>query len=117
MANMEGSLNVERYCAPFRHRVGLHLNFIHGTPLSSELGVDPIFSDGKGTLVRKDVFKKLGIKGRFFLPSATKKALQAEAELQIKRYLDCGFTQMHVDSHCHILHIYSVYRSVRKPVL
>lgn len=116
MVNMTGSEEALLYCAPFRDRVGLHLNFVHGTPLSPELAADPIFSGVKNSADRKQFTSKLGLWGRFFLPRSTRKALQAEAELQIKRYLECGFTQMHADSHCHVLHIYSVYKVVA-PIL
>ena len=100
----------------FTHRVGLHLNFMEGTPLTAELQADPLFVNDCGVMERDHIFRTLGTKGKFLLPKSTVRALQKEAEAQIRAYLDAGFTQMHLDSHCHAHTIGSVYRAIRPVV-
>ncbi len=96
----------------FQDKVGLHLNFMEGTALTPELRADPLFSDDNGLMEKDRIFRKLGTKGKFFLPKPTVCALRKEAEAQIRAYLDAGFTQMHIDSHCHSHTIDSVYGAI-----
>ena len=97
-------------------KVGLHLNFLEGTPLTRELREDPIFCNTEGVMTKEHVLKNLSLHRKFFLPRKTVAALRKETEAQLRAYIDAGFTQMHVDSHCHSHTIDAVYRAIL-PVL
>ena len=97
-------------------KVGLHLNFLEGTPLSRELREDPVFCNADGIMTKEHVLKNLSLRRKFFLPRRTVAALRKEAEAQIHAYMAAGFTQMHADSHCHSHTIDAVYRAIL-PVL
>ncbi|MCH5186063.1 MAG: ChbG/HpnK family deacetylase [Oscillospiraceae bacterium] len=92
----------------FFDAVGLHLNFTEGKALSS-LCAGSLLCDGNGFF--KGVFH-IPIKSRLWLNREIQKAVHAEAEAQIKKYLDMGFSLMHVDSHNYTHTYFSVYRCI-----
>lgn len=82
----------------FLKDVGLHFCITEGTPLTDEMRNCRVFCDEEG------VFTKCfhnRLKTRLMLSRAAKDAIAAEAKAQIERYLDCGGTLMHLDSHHH----------------
>lgn len=79
-------------------RVGLHLNFTQGIPLTNEIKLCPNFCNSDGTFNAKFHRSKIG---RLFLSAKEKAAVYAEAKAQMLRYKDVGLTMMHLDSHHH----------------
>ncbi|MBQ6569437.1 MAG: ChbG/HpnK family deacetylase [Clostridia bacterium] len=98
----------------FADKVGLHLNFVEGRPLSEAMKGDKYFCpDGQMISPMKS---RKGIIYKFFLPRSTGAALEEETRAQIGKYLDAGFTQMHIDSHQHLHTLSSVWGYVGKTI-
>lgn len=96
-------------------KVGLHLNFFEGAPLTELIKQEPLFYDNENECMYSYNFLHKCSKIKwFFMPAHTRKALKIEAEAQIKKFLDAGFSSNHFDSHGHSHTFYSVYSSVRK---
>lgn len=96
----------------FFDKVGLHVNLTEGRALSSRI-VSPKLVNG-GVLTGK--FHE-SIKGRMLLPREEKRQFYTEIESQIRKYLDYGFTEFHMDSHCHVhtgLSVYPAYKALIK---
>ena len=108
-------------------RIGLHLNFTQGVPLTERIRENPEFCDENGEFnwaFRSGGFKKL------LRPLGTADAdvLAEETEAQIRRYLDLGLPVRHFDAHHHSHLVYRViptvfgvarkygFKSVRRPV-
>ena len=100
----------------FFDKVGLHLNFFSGKPLTEKIKKIPMFMDGD-EMTSYPILHKAGNLRKLILPKKTRIALREEAEAQIEKYLKSGFTQMHLDSHGHSHTIPSVYFSIRKSLL
>lgn len=79
-------------------RIGLHLNFTQGKPLTDQIRACPNFCGSDGCFNK--VFHNSKWK-RLHLTSTEKRAVGMEAEAQMKRYVDRGFPLMHFDSHHH----------------
>lgn len=79
----------------FRDRVGLHINLVSGTPLTSEIKNTSLCTSGKfnGCLMKG--------RNRFYINKTVCRAVESEIEAQITAYLDMGFCLKHVDSHRH----------------
>lgn len=95
----------------FFDKVGLHLNFFEGKPLSG-----PVKDDGiiivNGEMTSYKILHELPVRFKFFLPKNTKEFLKKECEVQIKKFLSSGFTQMHFDSHGHSHTILSIFKCI-----
>jgi len=81
----------------FDKKVGLHINLTEGYPLTDAIK-STLFCDEYGKFTsngRKTI-------NRIFLDSEVKDAVGKEVEAQCKKYIDCGFTLLHCDSHQHI---------------
>ena len=113
MANMPGFLEAVALSREngFFDKVGIHLNFLEGEPLTEEMKKEPLFTEG-GKMTSFNLFHKESKKNYFLLPRHTKKALRAEAEAQLARYCEAGFPELHLDSHGHSHTIYSIYQSI-----
>ena len=94
----------------FFESVGLHINLTEGKALSEECRKSPL-CDENGFL--KGEFH-IPFKSRIFLPASIKKAIYAEAEAQIKKFLEMGFTLHHADSHNYTHSYLSVYGEIKK---
>lgn len=81
----------------FESKVGLHLNVVEGKTLTEPIK-KTILCNAEG-LFDDEIMKKPV--NRLFLDVNTKKALELEIEEQIKRYLEFGIGQKHIDSHRH----------------
>lgn len=79
-------------------RIGLHLNFTEGVPLTDPIRHIPIFCNKDGVFSR--IFHK-SLFHRMFLTSEAKVAVAKEVEAQMRKYLSAGYTLMHLDSHHH----------------
>ena len=108
-------------------KIGLHLNFTEGVPLTERMRENREFCDENGLFnwaFRSGGFRKL------LRPLGTDdaKMLAEETEAQIKRYLDLGLPVRHFDSHHHSHLVYRImptvfevarkygFKSVRRPV-
>ena len=94
----------------FFHRVGIHINLTEGKAMSEECAKSPL-CDEKGFF--KGTFH-IPFKSRLYLSREIRKAIYAEAEAQIQKYLGMGFTMGHADSHNYTHVYFSVYSPVRK---
>ena len=94
----------------FFHRVGLHINLTEGRAMTEECRNSSL-CDEKGCF--KGTFH-VPIKARFFLDSATKRAIYAEVKAQMEKYISMGFSLMHADSHNYTHVYFSVYSPVKK---
>ena len=82
----------------FLKEVGLHFNLAEGIPLSEEMRCCGVLCDENG---RFSPSWHRHMKSRLILPREARRAIAAEATAQISRFLDCGGTLMHLDSHYH----------------
>lgn len=86
----------------FFDRVGVHFNVFAGKPLYDGMKDVPLFyQNGEMTSYRffhqSTIFEKVPTP----FNGNIRNALREEADRQIKRYIDAGFTEMHFDSHGH----------------
>jgi len=108
-------------------RIGLHLNFTEGVPLTERIRENREFCDENGEFnwgFRSGGFKKL----LRSLDAADADVLAEETEAQIRRYIDLGLPVRHFDAHHHSHLVYRVipvvfgvarkygFKSVRRPV-
>ncbi len=109
MANMEGYDEAVLLAKEnnFFDKVGLHLNFFYGNPLSNEMKNNSYFTQN-GVMTDKNIVKS--VKAKFILPKKQKLAIQMEAKKQMEKYIESGFSEMHIDSHYHCHTIFSLYR-------
>lgn len=94
----------------FADMVGLHINLTEGKALSVECAKSELCDDEgffKGTF-------HIPFRARIYLPINIRKAIYAEVEAQIKKYIELGFTLRHVDSHNYVHSYISVYMPIRK---
>jgi predicted glycoside hydrolase/deacetylase ChbG (UPF0249 family) len=96
----------------FSDKVGLHFNIIEGLPLS-KLCESTLLCDSNGYFTGS---LHRNLLSRLWVDKKTKKAIIAEAEAQIEKYLAYGFQLMHIDSHQHVHTDLSVYKAI-KPLL
>lgn len=77
-------------------RIGLHLNFTDGPPLTDEMANCSRFC--------RDGAFRFPLQGRGFWPlsSAERRAVAAETRAQLARLRDAGFPISHLDSHHHV---------------
>lgn len=86
----------------FFDRVGVHFNVFAGEPLFDGMKDVPLFyQNGEMTSYRffhqSSLFKKIPTP----FNRSIRNALYEEADRQVKRYIEAGFTEMHFDSHGH----------------
>ena len=80
----------------FEHRIGLHLNFTDGVPLT-----DPMKRSKRFCVDGRFRFPMLG-RGLAALPSEDRQTVQDEAAAQFARARRAGFQITHFDSHHHV---------------
>ncbi len=94
----------------FFDKVGLHLNLTEGKALSPTCAASPLCDENGYFLGTFHV----PLRARFYLGRPIRRAIYAEAEAQMQKYISMGFPLMHMDSH-NYTHVYiSVYSVVRK---
>ena len=79
-------------------KIGLHLNFTEGCPITNSLRKCQRFCNIDGTFNANFHNSKLS---RLLLTSQERHAVAEEAEAQMKVYVATGFPLMHLDSHHH----------------
>lgn len=92
--------------------VGLHVNLTEGNVLSSDIVDTRLMKNGVLT-GRFD----LTTQGRMFQTKQVREQMYSEIENQIKKYLDFGFSELHMDSHRHVhtgLAVYPEYKFLFK---
>ncbi len=94
----------------FKNKVGLHINLTCGKPLSEEIKAIKSFCGENGNFNGK-IFKDKRL--MLFLSSIEEKAVRTEINMQIEKYLRCGFSLKHADSHGHV----HTFPSMQKTVL
>ena len=107
MVNMpyyESSVEVAK-ANGFYGRVGLHFNLTEGIPLTKEMRECSFFCSEDGSF--SGDFHRL-LKTRLVISRHSAEALKKEAIAQFERYLDSGYTMMHLDSHHHVHTDFSV---------
>lgn len=117
MVNMPGfeeAVNLAKQNG-FFDKIGLHLNFYDGVPLTDSLKKDKFFSKN-GVLTSKIILNNHSLLHRVFLPNKTRKALAEECKAQLDKFFDAGFSQKHFDSHGHSHTLPAVYFSIRKNI-
>ena len=112
MVNMPEAENAAKLAREkgFFENVGLHINLTEGKALSKKCAMSDLCDENgffKGTF-------HIPFKSRIYLPQKIQKAIYAETEAQIKKYLDMGFTLKHADSHNYTHAYLSVYSQVKK---
>lgn len=102
MVNMPYSAQAVRLANEnnFFHKVGLHLNFTQGKPLTDDIRQIRIFCDKNGMFYNMP--SRSNIKTRLWIDKKYQPAVKKEMEAQIQKYIDFGLPQMHMDSHHHI---------------
>ena len=109
MPSSEEALSLARENG-FFESVGLHINLTEGKALSEECRKSPL-CDENGFL--KGEFH-VPFKARLFLPKAIRKAIRAEVEAQMKKFVEMGFPLRHADSHNYTHSYLSVYGETKK---
>ena len=79
-------------------KIGLHLNYTEGRPLTDEMRNCPIFCSPDGCYTGKWHVSKFR---RFVMPSAARQAIAIEARAQMEKFLAYGLPLLHLDSHHH----------------
>ena len=94
----------------FAGMVGLHINLTEGKALSKECAESALCDETgffKGTF-------HIPFHARLYLPHKIRKAICAEVEAQIQKYIEMGFTLRHADSHNYVHSYLSVYLEIKK---
>lgn len=89
--------------------IGIHLNLTEGMPLTEDIKQCPRICNKDGTY-NKAFHRSRG--GRLFFSRREAHAVAIEMEAQMRRYVDAGFTMMHIDSHHHVHTDFSVIKEV-----
>ena len=101
MVNMpytEDAVRLAKICG-FEDRVGIHLNLTSGYPLTMPIRRCPRFCDRKGRF--NAAFEK-NTWTRLFISRKEAQAVREEIEAQLRRYIEFGLADHHLDSHHHV---------------
>lgn len=102
----------------FFDKVGIHINLFEGKPISSKMKNAPLFYKGD-EMTSYRFFHQSGFIEKFPPPFSSfeqRNAIREEVRMQIYRYLDAGFPEMHADSHGHS-HTFPVVWNAVSPLL
>ncbi len=94
----------------FDRAVGLHINLTEGKALSPECAASPLCNENGEFLGTFHI----PIKSRLYLNKKIRYAIRKEAEAQVKKFLEMGFTLLHADSHNYCHSYISVWNEVKK---
>ena len=97
----------------FFDKVGLHLNFFAGIPLTEEMKMDSILCKN-GVMTSEIFYHRINLFKRLKLNKTTKRNIKLECEAQVKKFIESGFTQRHLDSHGHSHTIMVFWKIIRK---
>lgn len=90
-------------------KIGLHLNFTEGVPLTEDMRKCPIFCNAEGRYTGRWHNSKFR---RFVMSSSARQAIVVEARAQMEKYLTYGLPLLHLDSHHHSHTDYVVAKNV-----
>lgn len=112
MVNMPEAENAAKLALEkgFFDKVGLHINLTEGKALSKLCAASELCDENgffKGTF-------HIPFKARMYLAPKIRKAIYAEVEAQIVKYINMGFTLFHADSHNYTHSYLSVYSQIKK---
>ena len=93
----------------WHERVGLHLNFTSGFPLTEGIRKYRIFCDRDGSF-NALFFHRMN--SRLHMSKGETEAARAEAEAQIRKYISYGFPNKHLDSHHYVHTDRSIWKAV-----
>ena len=112
MVNMPGAEEAFKLSRKygFTDRVGLHLNLTEGFPLSSDIRTNPLICSGDGSF---NAAFYHNTKYRLYMDSLSISQIEKELEAQIVRFLELGFTELHIDSHHHVHTGYPVFLALK----
>jgi predicted glycoside hydrolase/deacetylase ChbG (UPF0249 family) len=112
MVNMPGAEEAYKLSKEngFTDRVGLHLNLTEGVPLSGDIRTNPLVCSSDG--VFNAAFYH-NTKYRLYMDSLSISQIEKELEAQIERFLELGFTELHIDSHHHVHTNYPVFLALK----
>ena len=98
MVNMPGCDEAVEWARQngFANKVGLHLNFTEGFPLTERIKKFPRLCASDGSFVRNHPFVAMPYLG------AERAAVKAEILAQVRKYKSFGLPLMHCDGHHHI---------------
>ena len=112
MANMpaaEEAVDLARQKG-FAERVGLHLNLTEGLPLSLPIRENPLICSTDGSFNQAFYHTT---RYRLYMDSLAINQIAEEFAAQLKRYLELGLTELHIDSHHHVHTNYPVYLALK----
>ncbi len=97
----------------FEDRVGIHLNLTSGYPLTRSIRRCPIFCTRGGRF--NAAFEK-NTRTRLYIGRKEAEAAREEIEAQLRRYIEYGLADHHLDSHHHVHTDWSIWR-ILEPLL
>ena len=97
----------------FADRVGLHVNLTSGRPLTDDMAKEPVMCNSEGEFTA-DFARNL--KTRFYLPTKTRRRVEAEIRAQFEKYAKLGGTLWHIDSHHHVHTDPSIWSPLKKVI-
>ena len=95
----------------FADRVGIHLNITEGMPISSGIRNNPLICGYDGSFNQAFYHNT---KYRLYMDRQSIDQIKDEFDAQIRRFLNLGFTVMHVDSHHHVHTNYPVFTALKE---
>ena len=95
----------------FADRVGIHLNITEGMPISSGIRNNPLICGYDGSFNQAFYHNT---KYRLYMDRQSIDQIRDEFDAQIRRFLNLGFTVMHVDSHHHVHTNYPVFTALKE---
>ena len=95
----------------FCDKVGLHLNITEGLPISDDIRNNPLICGTDGSF---NAAFYHNMKYRLYMDSLSIQQIEKEFAAQIERFLELGFTQLHIDSHHHVHTNYPVYLALKR---
>lgn len=95
----------------FADRVGIHLNITEGMPISSGIRNNPLICGYDGSFNQAFYHST---KYRLYMDRQFIDQIKDEFDAQIRRFLNLGFTVMHVDSHHHVHTNYPVFTALKE---
>lgn len=95
----------------FFDKIGLHLNLTEGNPTNPYILKNKKLTDKNGQFTGT---LATNLKNKFFLTPFDIKCIKIEVNSQMKKYINSGFTLMHLDSHHHIHTVPSIFFIILK---
>lgn len=113
MANMPAAAEAYELAKEggFVDKVGIHLNITEGMPISQGIRNNPLICGYDGTFNQAFYHNT---KYRLYMDRQSIDQIKDEFDAQIRRFLELGFTSMHIDSHHHVHTNYPVFTALKE---